>query len=87
MIEIIVIISLSIFGIHFAINSDGAILNFIEPTLSKLPKFIRYPLYECVVCMASFWSCVFWLYLDFNLIITILAVAGLNSLLLYFYDL
>lgn len=86
MFEIVLIISLSIFGIHYSINGEGMIFNFLVPTLEKLPSLIRKPLFECVVCMASFWSCVFWLFIDFNLIITILAVAGLNSLLLYLYD-
>jgi hypothetical protein len=86
-IETIVVISLSIFGLHYAMNGDGMILNIVPDLLFWLPEFIRKPLFECVVCMASFWSLVFWFFLDFNLIITILAVAGLNSLLLYFYDL
>ena len=87
MIETIIIISLSIFGLHYAMNGERMIFSIIPELLFWLPEFIRKPLFECVVCMASFWSLVFWLFLDFNLIITILAVAGLNSLLLYFYDL
>jgi hypothetical protein len=85
-IEIVIIISLSIFGLHYAINGEGMIFNFLVPTLEKLPSLIRKPLFECVVCMASFWSCAFWVFIDFNLAVTILAVAGLNSLLLYFYE-
>jgi hypothetical protein len=85
-IEIIVVISLSIFGLHYAMNSDGMILNYIPQLLHRLPEYLKKPLFDCVVCMASFWSCVFWIFFDFNLVVTILAVAGFNSLLLYFYE-
>ena len=51
-------------------------------------KYIAYfekPLYECIVCMSSFWSVVFWFahgnHFDLRIIWVILTTAGWNVLL------
>lgn len=51
---------------------DKEILWFIRYYLRKAPKWIKNPIFDCVVCMASLHS---WPYLLFNHELTILNVA------------
>lgn len=86
MIEIVFIISLFIFGVYKIINDEDMILHFLVKYLEKLPIFLQSPLYKCITCMASFYTFIFWLFYDFNLIVTMICVAGLNNIINYFYE-
>ena len=75
--------SLSITGLYAAMQ-EGMILAFIPRILSRLPRNLRKPVFECMICMSGFWSIVLWFAtgnaLSWQLIFTIPAVAGLNTL-------
>ncbi len=76
-------ISLSIIGLYSAMQ-EGMVLAFIPYLLASLPRLMRKPLFECLICMSSFWSVVIWFTtgnpLSWHLIFIIPAVAGLNTL-------
>jgi hypothetical protein len=80
--------SLAITAIHVTIVWPGMLLNFIEPVLShRLPVWLKKPLYECMICMASIWTIVFSFAFGFKppsgvwgLAFAVLVVAGVNTL-------
>jgi hypothetical protein len=62
MVEEIIINSLMIIGIHIACYPDmlfEAVANELD---GMLPPWLRKPLYDCVMCMASFWGIAYLLY-------------------------
>lgn len=73
---------------------DKMFLWFIPYNLRKiLPEFWIKPIASCVICMASVHSTyVYWFFYDFNLfnalvyILYVPALAGLNAIVLSFYD-
>lgn len=99
MIEIILLLvfnCLYIFGFHKATMysktvdgtpdpNDREILWLVRYTLRNVPNYVKRPLFDCVVCMASLHSWVYWLHYDFSLysllsyFIYIFALSGLNS--------
>lgn len=38
----------------------GMIFHFLQPSLHKLPTWIRKPLYQCQICMSFWWCIIFW---------------------------
>lgn len=82
----ILITSFICFGIHKA-TRQGMILHFIKRDLDNyLPEWVKMPLYECPICMGSFWSIMSSLYFGLETITDIFpmipAVAGLNYVLM-----
>ena len=86
--ESVLLISLATFCIHVSITWDGFIFNPLLPYLSRLPNFIRKPLYECFSCMGGIYSVAILIMegraLDSNFLIFVLAVVGLNSIISIF---
>ena len=77
--------SMAITAIHVTVVWPGMLLNFMEPVLShRLPLWLKKPLYECMICMASVWTTVFWLVAHRPvtpvLLFAVLVVAGVNTL-------
>lgn len=88
MIETVVIISLICLGVNVLFWRNMVLYKFgkaLEYTMqdSKF-SWILEPLYSCPICMASVYSIIYWIYTDysFNLIPVMLAVCGLNTVLL-----
>jgi hypothetical protein len=93
MIELILILlanSLYIFGLK-ASMSEGMILELVPVYLDWLPLWVKMPLFECPICMASIHSYIFpilviafslswWLLLLW--VAYVVMLAGLNSILL-----
>ncbi len=86
--EEVLLLSLATFCIHVAITWDGFILNPLLPYLSKLPNFIRKPVYECYSCMGGIYSTGILLLADraanLDFAVEVLAVVGLNSIVSLF---
>lgn len=75
------ITSLQIVFIHI-LFWPGMILEFMRE--NRLPLLVQKPLYECVICMTSFWGFLFWLFewqMSVNLIQFWFVVGGINVLL------
>ena len=105
MLSEIIIISLAILGLHYAMSFDMImdengkpiiinknILWFVKYYLLVLTKKFKVkilirPLCECVICMSSMWGTIGYLLLNTNYTltgwgVTVVAVAGLNRLLI-----
>lgn len=83
MIEQIIINCFVCFGIYKAV-SPGMILFPVKHYGDLwLPEWVRNPLYDCAICMASVWSLITAFYFGFhwNLILVIIATAGINYIL------
>ena len=83
--------SMAITAIHIAIVWDGMILHFIDNAYTRaLPTWLKKPLYDCMICMASVYTTVFWLAagrpVGWLLLFGILTVAGLNTLVCVVLD-
>jgi hypothetical protein len=83
MLELIIISSLAIIGLHVAMW-DGMILNIVRQAL-ELATFrapwLRKPLYACPPCMTSIYGSIIWFasgYVGWEILIFLPAVAGLN---------
>lgn len=91
-----IIISLACIGVNVTTWRDMVFHKFsvkverllIEIFGVNLGCGICYPLFKCPMCMSSLWSILFWKYFDynFNLIIMILTVCGLNVILASIID-
>jgi len=84
-------VSLACLTIHVAIAHNGMIFNFLAPILeTSLPEWFRKPLYECMVCMCSFWTVFFWVAyvkpVSCELIFAVLIVGGINKLICAFLE-
>lgn len=84
-------VSLACLAIHVAICHQGMILNFLyEPMKTLTEDWLAKPLFDCMSCMASFWTLVFWLAYDkgFNaeFFFAVLIVSGLNKLICAFLE-
>lgn len=79
----IALISFIIIGLHSAMQ-EGMVLAFVPRLLSPLPLWLRKPLFQCMICMSSFWTITIWFIsghpLSIDILFTIPAVAGLNTL-------
>ena len=49
-------VSLACITIHISITWPNMILSFTQKYLQRLPQVVRKPLYECTICMCSFWT-------------------------------
>lgn len=79
-------ISLFCTGLFVAMNGRDMILVPVANWLSHyLPEIVRKPLFECLICMASVWTLVYWLVFvrDFwaELPLTLFMVAGINAII------
>lgn len=81
--------SLIILCIH-ALFWPGMLLFPLRKYLDRLPVVIKKPVFDCMICMASVWGLIFFLYANglslsshyfYCLIPHILAVCGLNVIL------
>ena len=72
--------SLIIMGIHVLTRHGMLLQPFVNDDWNE---YIRKPLYDCPPCMSSVWGVLGWLYFapDFNIILYLLALCGLNGLL------
>lgn len=84
MLEMIVISSLFIIGLHVAMW-EGMILYRVRLFLDKLTesaRIVRKPLYGCPPCMASVWGTVLWFAfghgIEWKWLLFVVAVSGLN---------
>lgn len=83
-------ISLITIGIH-ASTWDGMILQPIREWLdwklsNKYGKYIKKPLYDCLICMSSVWTVLCFFAIDFNIAelpLLVLIVAGINTILMH----
>lgn len=88
MLETVVIISLICLGIN-VLFWKGMILHKFGKALEYTMQDSKFswvlePLYSCPICMASVYTLIAWVYMDysFDLIPVMLAVCGLNTALL-----
>ena len=89
MIEAIGIGALFVLGIYAAMGEDMILhwlqLSLEQVTNNRVLKYLRPALYECPICMASFWGSIAWFIMGFGftdlLIVYIVAVAGLNYII------
>jgi hypothetical protein len=84
-------VSLACLAIHVAICHQGMILNFLyEPAKLLTEEWLSKPLFDCMMCMASFWTLVFWLFYNkpftFDFVFSVLVVSGLNKLICAFLE-
>lgn len=85
-------ISLTCIGLYVAFNGPGMVLNGLANFLTiHLPEYVRKPIFDCLVCMASVWTIVWWvalfgLWLTWWLPFCILLVAGINVLVTPFVN-
>lgn len=92
MIEAVVANSILILGVHSLFLPSMILFKLVKP-LSKLPTFLRKPLYECLICMSSIWGILFfvainnisltsnWSAISKPLILHVLEVCGFNVIL------
>jgi fatty acid desaturase len=87
MVESIVIGSLCVMGVYAAMG-EGMVLEWMQKFLEKISnknalRLLRPALYECPICMASFWGTVFWLIMGAPVfwLTYVFAVAGLNYII------
>lgn len=92
MLSTVLTISLITIGIH-ASTWDGMILEpiriWLDSKLSnKYGKYIKKPLYECLICMSSVYTIIYSVLtygcISANTLVLIITVAGLNTLLMHF---
>ena len=87
MIATLILNALYIFGLRAAMN-DGMILDFIPRKLQSLPQWLKMPLFECPICMASIHSYIGFTYMGVSietLLVMpfyIVMLAGLNYLVI-----
>lgn len=96
----IIIVSLACVGLRVSMG-HGMLLHFLQQVYDRAStriKFVLKPVIGCVTCMASVWGLLgvgVWASFDTNLKLTMIiactpfflfAVAGLNTLLWYFYE-
>jgi hypothetical protein len=54
-------VSLSCVGLYIAFNGPGMIFNSLANWLTiHLPEYVRKPLFDCLTCMGSFWTLLWW---------------------------
>lgn len=91
MIPAIILNALYIFGLKAAMG-DGMILGFIPKKLDKLPEWLKMPLFDCPICMASVHSYIGFMYMGVSietLLIMpfyIVMLAGLNWFIMNLLD-
>lgn len=50
------------------------------PKATELSLYLLKPVFRCMICMSSIWTVLFWLFWDFNLVLIMLCVCGINTL-------
>lgn len=91
MLQLVIIISLAITGIHIAFQ-DGNVLmlpriwiaNVLDRSLGKKwSRIVQKPMWDCMPCMASVWGFPFAVYFigDWRVLPAVLAVSGLNTVI------
>lgn len=84
-----VCVSLACLSIHTVITRPGMVLYFAYPHLnSRLPEWLKKPLFDCLICMSSFWTIFFYFILHpvlkspiTDLGVCICVVAGINIII------
>lgn len=86
MLETVIIISLICIGVHM-LTAKGMIFHKFAKALQYTMQDSKFswvlePLFACPPCMASVWTLISWVYMDysFDLIPVMLAVCGANSI-------
>ena len=84
-------VSLACLAIHVSIAHQGMIFNWLyAPAKLLLVDWLAKPLFDCMVCMASFWTVFIWTVqvkpVTFELLFAILIVGGLNKLICAFLE-
>jgi len=84
-------VSLACLAIHVSIAHQGMIFNWLyEPAKTLTSDWLAKPLFDCLTCMGSFWTLLFWaVYLKpfgFDLLFSILIIVGLNKLICAFLE-
>ena len=77
-------ISLICLAISVCINWDGMILYWLKRYLERLPVLLKKPLFECLICMSSLWTIVYYIVFGLPFVQlpeSILIVCGINTLL------
>ena len=91
MIPALILNALYIFGLRAAMN-DGMILGFVPTKLDKLPEWLKMPLFDCPICMASVHSYVGFVYMGASIETLIMMpfyivmLAGLNWFVMNLLD-
>jgi len=87
MIIALILNALYIFGLKAAMG-DGMILGFVPNKLDKLPTWLKMPLFECPICMASIHSYIGFVYMGASIETVlimpfyIVMLAGLNFIVI-----
>ena len=87
MIIALILNTLYIFGLKAAMG-DGMILGFVPSKLDKLPQWLKMPLFECPICMASIHSYIGFVYMGASIETVlimpfyIVMLAGLNFIVI-----
>ncbi len=82
----VVLTSLICLAVHVSINWDNYVLNWALKYLERIPvNFLKKPLYACLPCMGSVYTCIVWFVaenpLKIDLLGYILAVVGCNTII------
>lgn len=80
------IISFITIAIHIILTWKGMLLYKVGKWLQlRLPTYVKKPLFDCPMCMASFWTLVYWLYkyqsVSIQTLIMMFIVCGINTLI------
>jgi hypothetical protein len=86
MLNLILILSLIITGIHVSMWEGMIFGKVAEWIHSKIGPVASKPVYSCLSCMSSLWTILLWgcfydTYLTLLLPLTILGVSGLNTII------
>ena len=77
-------VSLATTAIHVSVMWDGMILNFLQAP-DNTPSWLKKPVYECLICMSSYWTVFFWCAyvkpVTFELLFAVLITGGINTLI------
>jgi len=77
--------SLACTAIHVSVTWEGMVLNWTVPHLDYFFRWLRKPIYECLICMSSFWTVFFWCCyikpIGFEMLFAVLVTCGFNVII------
>lgn len=79
--------SLAITAIHTVVTRPGMLLYGVSQLFERVNMYswVTNPLYNCMICMSSLWTTIFWLAalrpVSLTLLFAILIVAGINTII------
>jgi hypothetical protein len=83
MIIFCLLISLKITAIYVCCLPGNVLYKVSVFLRRRIPYNVQKPLFECLICMSSFWGLLFWMFenSEFNPLYVVLTVAGINAII------